>query len=187
MLRYAISDGRSPQGGFSEWLERCLSAGVELIQIREKRLGARELYELCVEARARPNPHGSRLLVNSRTDVALAAGLDGVHLSADSIAPSQLRKISPAGFRIGVSTHSIDEARRAAGESADFVVFGPVFDPISKPSQGPSKGLEGLRAVCSAVSIPVLALGGMTFENARACVEAGAAGIAGITLFGPRV
>lgn len=156
---------------------------VDWIQIREKDLSARELLTLVQSVQALPNPRGVKIIVNTRVDVALAAEAAGAHLPSGSPAPARWRTITPPGFLLGVSTHSIDEVRAAEQEGADYVVFGPVFDPISKPPDRVARGLEGLARAAGAVRIPVLALGGITQTNIEECLAAGAAGIAGISLF----
>jgi thiamine-phosphate pyrophosphorylase len=171
MTRYCITDSLEVAAGAA-------SDGVEMIQIRAKQLSARALTEL---VRAAVALKGSRILVNTRTDVALASGAHGVHLPGGSMAPSSIRGITPRGFLIGVSCHSIDELRAAENEGADFAVFGPVFTSVTK-SVTPI-GLDALRQATASVRLPVYALGGVTAANADECIQAGAAGVAGISLF----
>jgi thiamine-phosphate pyrophosphorylase len=171
MKRYCITDSLDVAA-------RAARDGVEMIQIRAKELCARDLAKL---VRAAVALQGTRILVNTRIDVALACGAHGVHLPADSIAPSTWRKIAPPGFLIGVSCHNIAELEAAEREGADFAVFGPLFPSVTKAVT--PIGIEALREAVQQVKLPVYALGGVTRENAPLCIEAGAAGIAGISLF----
>jgi thiamine-phosphate pyrophosphorylase len=164
-------------------------AGVEYIQLREKDLPAREVEELAREAMRilKDEGAGTALLINSRTDVALAVGAHGVHLPSDDISPADVRRIcpcvadAPARVTISVSCHSTQEVEEAQRSGANLAVFAPVFEKKDAPNTQPA-GLESLRQACN-YKIPVLALGGITLANATACLEAGAAGIAAIHLF----
>jgi thiamine-phosphate pyrophosphorylase len=168
-------------------------AGVDYIQLREKDLPARELESLAREAvrMVRSADHETRLLINSRSDVALAAGADGVHLPSNDISACDARALWSSALArnmkretrnaaIAVSCHTAEEVRHAEAERADFAVFGPVFEKVGTPLHA---GLDALHNACLGRRMPVLAIGGITLENAASCVEAGAAGIAAIRLF----
>lgn len=174
---YAISAGTGPAG--LDTLVAAAQAGVDLIQIREKHLTARALFEFGRAARAATASTGVRLLVNDRWDIAVAAELDGVHLPADGLPPAALRRLGPPDFLIAQSCHSAADVAAASG--ADFCVLGPVFPTPSKT--GAPLGLARFQAAVRSSPIPVLALGGITIANAASCLEAGAAGLAAIRLF----
>jgi thiamine-phosphate pyrophosphorylase len=168
-------------------IRRAAAAGAAWIQIREKDLDARSLVELARFAVAETGANSARVLVNDRLDVALAANAAGVHLGEKSL-PLEIvtewrRFIGRVDFQIGVSCHSLESARAAERGGADYIFFGPVFATPSKAVFGAPQGIERLREVCASVEIPVLAIGGVNLENARACLAAGAAGIAAIRLF----
>lgn len=164
-------------------MEAAVAAKIDLIQIREKLLSAKVLHQLATSAAAITSGSCSKLLVNDRADIARAAGADGVHLTSSSLPPNVIRRTFGADFLIGVSTHSLEEATAASRSGADFIVFGPVFDTFSKRQYGEPVGLEKLREVSSKLApFPVLALGGVTMANAGDCIQAGAAGIAAITM-----
>jgi thiamine-phosphate pyrophosphorylase len=167
------------------WAAQC---GVDLIQLREKDLCGHELEALARKAVAatRTGGHKTRLLINSRTDIALAAGAGGVHLRSQDISPADLRQLwRVAGIAseptLAVSCHSQQEVIAAQSTGADFAVFAPVFEK-NHTTRTPGAGMEALHAACQQ-HIPVLALGGITLENANSCLRAGAKGIAGIRIF----
>ncbi len=186
MRRYYITDRRTCPGGLLDCIEENARRGCSWIQLREKDLAPRDLLDLARAALARVRPHGTAILVNGRLDVALAAGAHGVHLPAGSPAPCDLRPVVPPGFLIAVSAHTVGEVCRAEQEGADLAVFGPVFPTRSKPGRSEIPGLGGLRDACSATSLPVAALGGITTERIAACTDAGAVGVAGISMFQSR-
>lgn len=180
---YPITSGKAtPQTtpDILRLLRAAVEAEVTLFQIREKSLPARVLYELTTRAVEITRGSKTRLLVNDRADIACAAGADGVHLTAHSLPADVVRSIFGPEFLIGVSTHSLDEARAARDKGADFVVFGPVFE---KQGFSSPQGFDKLREVTSVLGeFPVLAIGGITLDNVAACWEAGASGIASIRL-----
>ena len=162
------------------------AAGVDWIQIREKDFSARELAQLSRQVLAAGRGAGTRILINDRLDVALAAGADGVHLGAESLPVAEVVAWCAkraAHFVVGASCHSLAEAQSAEKAGASYLFFGPVFATPSKLAYGPPQGLQRLEEVCRSVKIPVLAIGGVTLENAATCLRAGASGIAAIRLF----
>jgi thiamine-phosphate pyrophosphorylase len=159
-------------------------AGIHLIQLREKLLRARVLYQLAAQAAELTRGSGTRLLINDRADIARAANCDGVHLATHSIEAGTVRRAFGPDFIIGVSTHSIEEARAARVARADFAVFGPIFPTPSKEAFGPALGLEKLQQAARELSpFPLLAIGSITGANAASVLRAGASGIAAIRLF----
>lgn len=176
-----------------ESITRAAAAGVDWIQLREKDYSGREWSQLLKESLQRITVAGSstRILVNDRMDVALAGGAGGVHLSENGIPVAEACRLrddffsahGPRDFLIGVSCHSLGAALGAARGGADYIYFSPIYRTPSKANYGPPQGVERLARICSAVDLPVLAIGGITPENALDCLRAGAAGIAAIRLF----
>jgi thiamine-phosphate pyrophosphorylase len=193
--------GLGPQAGVPTLLDcirRAVGAGVDWIHIREKDLSGKDLLDLSLAAiTATRSPDGGSMsatlpsrtsvLINDRLDIALAANAAGVHLGGQSVPVAALGKfrgsIFPNDFLIGASCHTLDAARVAEQDGADYVLFGPIFETPSKAAFGSPQGIARLAAVCQAVRIPVLAIGGIITGNASECVAAGAAGIAAIRLF----
>lgn len=175
----AISDRLSlPGGGLAGWLALIAAAGIDAVQIREKDLDDRSLWETVRSARALLPPT-TRLLVNGRADIARAAGASGVHLPADGVPPAALRRRFGPEILIGVSTHRLEEVERARDAGADYATFGPVWET---PGKGPPTGAAAL-ARAAATGLPVYALGGVTIPRFGEVAAAGAAGVAAIRLF----
>ncbi len=194
MLLYYITDRCGFPGSRADQrtaLLRCIAesarAGVDYIQLREKDLDPADLELLAREVLhvVRKNSPTTRLLINTYVQVALAAGADGVHLPADAPSVSTIRQqwLLQCGREplLGLSAHAVGEVQRAEHEGATFAVLAPIFEKAATGAAG--IGLEVLREACTASRLPVFALGGVTVANAHACLNAGAAGIAGIRLF----
>jgi len=183
---YLITDRKlSGERGLIDTVEAALDAAAELgprppiaVQLREKDLDGRALMQLAVELGQTCRRYGVPMLVNGRIDVALAAHADGVHLPSDGIGPDDARKLLGPSKLIGVSAHTAAEITRAEALGADFAVFGPVFTPISKGTYAAPCGPLGLASACSAASIPVFALGGITAHRAAELGDTGSAGVA---------
>lgn len=177
--RCYITDRRGA-GGMDQLIAviaKNVRAGIDYVQIREKDLSTPELTKLVRETVEITKGRKTRVLVNDRIDVALACGADGVQLRSDSITPEAVRAITPSQFVIGVSCHTHEDLERAVG--ADFALFSPVY----ATAKGPGVGIKALARACKSATLPVFALGGVTLDCEQECLEAGAAGIAGIRLF----
>lgn len=160
-----------------------IEAGVDLIQIREKDLGTRDLLDLIEKTMASARTSATRVVVNDRLDVALAAVAHGVHLGGQSLPVESVRAAVRPEFCIGVSCHSTEEVWAAEAAGANYALLGPIFETASKLSYGPPLGLGVLAQAARGTRMPVFALGGITVERVSACIDAGAAGVAGISIF----
>ena len=174
---HLITDRLESRLDLSQAVAAAVRGGVDAVQVREKGQPADTVLQAALEAcslASRPV-----VLINDRVDVALAAGANGVHLPARGLPPSAARRLLPAseGWLVGVSVHSIEEARLAAAAGADYVTYGHIFPTGSKPGL-PSRGLDALREVVAAVDVPVLAIGGITAANVGSVLQTGCAGVA---------
>ncbi len=161
-----------------------VGAGIEFVQIREPDLPARVLAEVVEAAVKASRRTPTRIVVNDRVDVALAAGADGAHLGARSLGTARVRPMTPPGFLLGRSIHTVEEARAVEAEqSADYLIAGSVFRSPSKPNQTRLLGTDGLSAVVRAVTMPVLAIGGIDLDTIASVARTGASGFAAIRLF----
>jgi thiamine-phosphate pyrophosphorylase len=181
---YYITDRRQLTGiSLDSCIRRALKWGVDFIQIREKDLDDRSLFEMTRHVVDLAHGSKSRILVNGRADIALAAGAHGVHLPSESFRVSEIRPWLPEKYLIGVSVHTGSEVRRACGDGADYLILGHIFPTPSKSGYGHPLGLEYLRRVCVGASIPVFGLGGIQADRIESVLDSGAAGVAGISLF----
>ena len=155
-----------------------LGAGVRWFQYRDKRGSSRRLFESTMRLLPMIRAAGGRLIVNDRADVALVSGADGVHLGQDDLTAEEARRVLKPGQTVGCSTHNLDQLRRADASAADYLAFGPIFATGSKDRADPVVGLDGLARAREATSKPLVAIGGITVENARAVIEHGADAVA---------
>jgi thiamine-phosphate pyrophosphorylase len=176
---YLITD-RHQTGGrpLTAVVREAFEGGVRAVQLREKDLSGRELFELASELRRITRDHGSRLIINERLDIALAVDADGVHIGASSLPVAAARRILGPGMLIGYSAHGVYEAGQAEADGADFVSFGPVYHTPSKSAYGAPLGVEKLAEAVRSLSIPVFALGGVKKSSISEVMATGAAGIA---------
>jgi thiamine-phosphate pyrophosphorylase len=158
-------------------LELALKGGVRALQLREKDLGAEELLELAQKVKLVTEKYSAKLFINERAEIAHKTGAAGVHLTEASAPVAQVRKNFP-DLLIGVSTHSLESARKAETGGADFITFSPIFETPSKKEYGPPQGLDRLREVCREIKIPVLALGGISKDRVTPVLDQGAFGVA---------
>jgi thiamine-phosphate pyrophosphorylase len=185
--RKALASSRSAPG-VHEKIRAAVAAGADWVQIREKDLSGRELFDLARAAVLAAKGHRALIFVNDRLDVAIAARAAGVHLGSESSHPRDVIRWcrggnAPPGFRIGVACHSVEDVQNAERAGATYAFFGPIFDTPSKREFGAPQGMAKLVEACSAVQIPVIAIGGIGAENGRECIRAGASGIAAIRMF----
>jgi len=175
---YLITDRKQfPEDRLLDSLEAALKGGVSDLQLREKDLSLKDLHSLAVVLRQMTARYGARLYINDRVDIALMVEADGVHLPEDGMPPNEVKACYPH-LLVGVSTHTLDKAKQAEQDGADFITFSPIFATPSKQEYGPPQGLEKLRTVCEEVKLPVLALGGISKDRVSTVLKQGAHGVA---------
>ena len=164
-----------------ELVSEALAGGATQVQLRERGLTDRALFDLAVALREETRRKQALLIINHRLDVALAAEADGVHLGWRSLPVAETRRLGKDRLTVGVSVHSLEEARSAERDGADYVTFGPIYATPSKAGLLEPVGTHALAEACAAVGIPVLAIGGITAGNVAETARAGAAGAAVIS------
>jgi thiamine-phosphate pyrophosphorylase len=178
---YLITDCmRIRKSRFLDALEEALQGGVRSLQLREKNLSPKDLLSLALKVKPLVHRYDAKLFINDRTDIAVMAGVDGVHLTEASVQASEVKNNFPE-LIVGVSTHSLEGARLAETQGADFITFSPIYETPSKTSYGPPQGLDSLRQVIQSVRLPVLALGGINLHHVPECLKHGAFGVAVIS------
>ncbi len=184
MITYAITDRTlDAQGDLLVQVSTLLRLGVSWVQIREKDLCDRALYDSLKAIAPEAGRFGVKVLLNARPDIAVLGGCDGVHLPSSGLATAAVRKHFERPFLVVRSCHCVEEVLKAADEGADAVTLGPVFETPSKAPYGPPLGLEAFRLACSKSPIPVIGLGGIDICRVSSVMEAGAAGVAAIRMF----
>ncbi len=181
-FRYYLITNRkkcAPQNLTEVVTEACRN-GIKAVQVREKDLSTKELYRLAVKLRGITRKTQTRLFINDRADIAISVDADGVHCREKSMHPNDIKKIN-SSLLVGSSVHSVELAKHAEENGADFLQFGPVYYTSSKARYGEPQGIDKLRKVCDETTIPVYAVGGITPEHASDCINAGAFGVAGIS------
>jgi thiamine-phosphate pyrophosphorylase len=170
---YLITDRTIAGISHTQIVSTALATGVRTIQFREKHMNGKELYQEAVSIREIVRKYGATLIINDYVDIARAVDADGVHIGQEDMPVEEARKVLGKGKVIGVSTHSLAQAVRAEKAGADYIGFGPVFETSTKDAGG-SKGIGGLRKIRKRIRIPVVAIGGITWENVSTVLEAGA-------------
>ena len=178
---YLITDRKVAKKPLPEAVRLALEGGVRAVQLREKDLPIRELLALARELRSITRGFGAKLFINDRVDVAVAVDADGVHLGTQSMPPEGARKVVGRGMLIGVSTHSLDEAKAAEAGGADFITYGPIFETPSKANHGSPVGIDAIKYIKSGVGIPIYALGGIKSGVIGQILASGAYGISMIS------
>ncbi len=170
---YLISDRNVSALSHARIASIAVSSGIRIIQLREKQMSKREIFEVAVDIRKITAGHGATFIVNDYIDIALAAGADGVHLGQEDMPISDARKVMGRGKIIGISTHTLRQAVLAQESGADYIGFGPMFNTTTKNAGSP-KGLRALRKIRNHITIPIVAIGGITRQNINEVLEAGA-------------
>jgi thiamine-phosphate pyrophosphorylase len=179
---YVITDEGVSHGlGHVEIARKVAEGGADVIQLRDKARTSKDMLSIALQIREITRSAGIRFIVNDRLDLARASDADGVHLGQEDLPVTFARRVAPKGFIIGTSVRTVQEALIAESEGADYIALSPIFDTPTKCDAGPGKGLDMLKDIKSAVSIPVIAIGGICKNNVRQVMEAGADGVAVIS------